>query len=165
MPTFEQIETEIAGMLTVPDEELTEEQRAVMDDYLDELAGQEAQKVDGFGRFVKMQTAFAEAYKKEGQRLLSKAKSAEARLAYLKARYLEIMQGHGLRKVNGDAYTLSVRESEVVSITQRFEDLPEAYLRRKTTLEPDKTAIKAALKAGTAIPGCDLVRVYNLQIR
>ena len=37
MPTFETIQEEIAGMLSIPDDELTDEQRAAMDAYLDEL--------------------------------------------------------------------------------------------------------------------------------
>ena len=34
--------------------------------------------------------------------------------------------------------------------------LPEEYLRQKTTIEPDKDAIKKALKAGAVISGCEL---------
>ena len=48
MPNFADIQTEIAAMLDIPDEELTDEQRQVMEDYLDELGVAEAAKVDGF---------------------------------------------------------------------------------------------------------------------
>lgn len=37
MPTFNEIQQEIAGMLSIPDEELTPEQREAMDAYMDEL--------------------------------------------------------------------------------------------------------------------------------
>lgn len=47
MPTFNEIQQEIAGMLSIPDEELTPEQREAMDAYIDELAKLEADKVDG----------------------------------------------------------------------------------------------------------------------
>ena len=47
MPTFNEIQQEIAGMLSIPDEELTPEQREAMDAYMDELAKVEADKVDG----------------------------------------------------------------------------------------------------------------------
>ena len=45
MPTFNEIQQEIAGMLCIPDEELTPEQREAMNVYIDELAKLEADKV------------------------------------------------------------------------------------------------------------------------
>ena len=65
MPTFNEIQQEIAGMLSIPDEELTPEQREAMDAYMDELAKLEADKVDGFGQFLKIQSTLAEACKEE----------------------------------------------------------------------------------------------------
>ena len=62
-PTFDDIQTEIAAMLDIPDEELTDEQRQVMEDYLDELGVAEAAKVDGFAQFIRLETASAEAMK------------------------------------------------------------------------------------------------------
>lgn len=84
MPTFNEIQQEIAGMLSVPDEELTPEQREAMDAYMDELAKVEADKVDGFGQFLKIQSTLAEACKEEARRLAAKARTAESRLAWLK---------------------------------------------------------------------------------
>ena len=52
MPSFSDIQDEISSMLSIPDEELTDDQRAAMAAYLDELAGQEADKVDAFGSFT-----------------------------------------------------------------------------------------------------------------
>lgn len=69
MPTFQQIQEEIASMLSVPDEELTDEQRAAMDAYLDDLGDMESAKVDAFGQFLKIQSSVADACKKESQRL------------------------------------------------------------------------------------------------
>ena len=52
MPTFNEIQQEITGMLSIPDEEFTPEQRLTMSAYMDELAKIEADKVDGFGQFL-----------------------------------------------------------------------------------------------------------------
>lgn len=165
MPSFDAIQQEIAGMLSVPDEELTDEQQAMMNAYLDELGQQEAAKVDAFGQFLRIQSATAEACKKEAQRLASKAQTAESRIAWLKAKYLNIMQTNGLRKVQGNSYTLSVRESEAVAVPQDVSGLPELYLRRKETIEADKAVIKEALAAGQEVPGCELRKSYSLQVR
>ena len=158
MPTFNEIQQEIAGMLSIPDEELTPEQREAMDAYMDELAKVEADKVDGFGQFLKIQAALADACKEE-------AKAAEASLARLKEHYTFTLRSNGLKKVSGNAYTLSVRESEGVAVTAQTEELPELYRRTKTTVEPDKAVIKESLKSGLTIPGCALVKTYSLQVR
>ena len=42
MPTFNEIQQEIAGMLSIPDEDLTPDQRVAMDAYMVELANVEA---------------------------------------------------------------------------------------------------------------------------
>ena len=52
MPSFVAIQDEISAMLSVPDEDLTDEQRALMCEYLDELGSQEQDKVDAFAQFV-----------------------------------------------------------------------------------------------------------------
>lgn len=154
MPTFNEIQQEIAGMLCIPDEELTPEQREAMNVYIDELAKLEADKVDGFGQFLKIQAALADACKEESRRL-----------AWLKEHYTIALRENGLKKVSGNAYTISVRETEAVAVTAQMEELPELYRRTKTTVEPDKPTIKEALKGGLTIPGCALVKTYSLQVR
>ncbi len=164
MPSFSDIQDEISSMLSIPDEDLTPEQRAAMSAYLDELAGQEADKVDAFGSFIRVESARAEACKKEAQRLTSKAKTAEGRIAYLKHMYLCTMQSNGLKKVQGSAYTLSIREADSVDVTD-VTSLPDIYIRRKETVEPDKVVLREALKGGIEIPGAVLVKTQSLQVR
>ena len=121
--------------------------------------------MDGFGQFLKIQSALAEACKEESRRLAAKARAAESRLAWLKEHYTIVLRENGLKKVSGNAYTISVRESEAVAVTAQTEELPELYRRTKTTMEPDKATIKEALKGGLHIPGCALVKTYSLQVR
>lgn len=166
MATFAQIQEEIGNMLDIPEEELTEEQKAEMDAYLDMLGNQEAEKVDGFAQFIKLESARAEALKEEGRRLSSKAKTAENRIAWLKNRYLTIMQNNGLKKVKGDLYSLSVRATPTVIITNE-NAIPDdgIYIKTKIERTPDKIAIKEGLKGGLEIPGCELGTSYSLQVR
>ena len=165
MPSFEEIQHEIASLLEVSESGMTPEQLAVMDEYLDELATAEASKVDAFAGFARAELARMEFYKDEAKRLSAKAKAAENRIGYLKSRYTEIMQANGLTKVNGNAYTLSLRSSEVVSVTALIDQLPAVFVREKVTKEPNKVAIKEALQAGEVIPGCELTTSTTLQIR
>lgn len=164
MPNFADIQEEIAAMLDIPDEELTDEQRQAMEDYLDELGVTEAAKVDGFAQFIRMETAGIEALKEESKRLAAKARTRENRIAYLKGRYLGVMQEHGLKKISGKVYALSLRASERVAVTAMVDSLPHEYVHEKVSREPDKLAIRDDLKAGKTIPGCELTTAYSLQI-
>lgn len=161
--TFAQIQEEIAGMLDIPDDELNEEQRLALDAYLEELGSQEQEKVDNFAQFIRIEGARAEALKTEAARLASKARTAANRISYLKERYLDAMQRNGLQKVRGQIYALSVRASDVVTITNEA-ILPEKFVMEKTTIMPDKLAIKDALKKGEAVPGAILDKSYSLRV-
>ena len=160
---FSAIQQEIAAMLDVADDDLTPEQREAMDEYLNDLAGQESDKVDAFAAFIKEQTARAEYLKSEAQRIAAKGRSIERRLDGLKAHYLHIMQAHGLSRVAGSTYTLSTRKSSRVDVPD-VSALPDAYKVTKTEASPDRKAIAAAIKAGEAVPGASLVEGVSLQI-
>jgi len=162
--SFEAIQTEISAMLDIADE-LTPEQQKEMDAYLNELAGQESDKIDSFAAFIREETARSLYFKEESKRLAQKAKTAEERIGYLKNRYLSIMQEHGVSKIKGNAYTLSVRHIPhvVVDDDAQLDDLYMRIIPEKR--EPDKVVIREALKGGVVIPGCRLEQTDSLQIR
>lgn len=166
MATFQEIQDEIRDMLDIPDEELTDGQRASMDAYLDELARQEAAKVDSFAQFIKLETERAKAFREESQRLSAKARTSENKIAWLKNRYLETMRSNGLKKVAGNVYTLSARASSAVMVDDldAIKDDP-LYVRVETEYKPDKRVIAEALKSGKIVPGCRLQENYSLQVR
>lgn len=167
MATFEGIQEEISSMLSVPDEELTDEQHAAMAAYLDELGSQESAKVDSFAQFVRLETARAEAMKEESKRLAARAKTVSNRLDYLRGRYAGIMLEHGLKKVQGNVYSITLGKSERVEAPANVADLPPEFVKVKVeeTREPDKTAIKSAIKEGRDIPGCSIKTFYRVQVR
>lgn len=164
MPSLYSIEQEIAAMLELADEDLTPEQQSAMDQYLNDLAGQEADKVDAFAGFIREQAARAEFLKAEAQRIAAKGRAIERKIDGLKSHYLRIMQAHGLSRVAGATYTLSTRKSSRVDVPD-VAALPDAYKVTKTEVSPDRKAIAAALKAGEAVPGASLVEGFSLQIR
>lgn len=165
MATFAQIQAEIESMLSIPDNMLTDEQRATMDAYLDELGQQEADKVDAFGQFIRLQSARAEAMREEVMRLYNAARCIENRLERLKLYYVGVLRVNKLQRVSGKVYTLSIRKAERVEVPTNVSGLGEAFVRRKVRIEPDKKAIGDALKAGQEVPGCRIVESYSLQVK
>lgn len=165
MPSFDHIQQEISAMLSVNDEDLTEEQKQAMDAYLDELGHAESEKIDGFAAFIREESYRAKYYAEEAKRLANKAKTAEGRINFLKAKYLDIMRENGVSKIKGNAYTLSVRHIQhvVVDDDAQLDDLYMRVIPEKR--EPDKRVIGEALKGGVSIPGCRLEQTDSLQIR
>jgi hypothetical protein len=76
-----------------------------------------------------------------------------------------------LQKVDPDstkwdlpAHKITSRRVTAVEVLVDTSDLPEQFQRVKTTYSPDKTAIAAALKAGTQIEGTMLVERRSWKI-
>ena len=174
LPSFEAIQSEIQNILETYDNtdndldeysmQLNEEQQAELDAYLEMLGTQESEKVDGFAQFIKMSEAQQSALKAEADRLLKRARSIENTRNFLKSRYLEVMERHGLKKVSGSSYTLSRRATKCVQILEE-DVIPEELWRVKTTREPAKQDIMALLKSGKDVPGCQLAESVSLQVR
>lgn len=174
LPSFEAIQSEIQNILETFDStendlgeysmQLNDEQRAELDAYLEMLGTQEAEKVDGFAQFLRMSEAQQDALKTEADRLLKRAKSLENQRNYLKMRYLQVMENHGLKKVSGQNYTLYRRATKCVQIVDES-IVPAGVKREKTIVEPDKRIIMELLKDGQEVPGCQLAESVSLQVR
>ena len=164
MPRLSDIEMEINTVLDVEESELTEEQLIALDGYLEELAGQEADKIDGFAQFCRLQSERISALEAESKRLARRAKSLERGMDYLKSNYLYTMQEHGLQKLNGNVYAVSIRKTPVVRIEDE-KAIPATFWTEKVVRSVSKTAIKDALKQGQEVPGACMVESYSLQVR
>lgn len=166
--TFMAIQEEISNMLDIPDAELTDEQKITMDAYLTELGQQEASKVDSFAGFIRKQAAIAEAMKQESQHLAAKAKAMQNKIDHMKEHYLAVMRFHGLKKIQGDIYSIGIRESTRVNVTDLdalVKDNNPVWVKEEVVYKPVKDTIKEALKNGQNVPGCQLEKGYSLNIR
>lgn len=67
---------------------------------------------------------------------------------------LEHMDSLGIDLIEGELSKTRIMESE--SVAADVTKIPEQYRRTKITVEPDKTALKKALKAGEEIDGATL---------
>ena len=121
------------------------------------------EKVENIGCWIKNLASDAEALKAEAKAMTERAKRAERKADGLK-RYLEAAL-HG-EKFQSTRCAISWRRSTSVEVDEaEIPELPEQYVRRKVTVEADKTAIKDALKAGEVIEGCRLVEKNSIQIK
>ena len=66
-------------------------------------------------------------------------------------------------KVSTPMFRAWLVKTESVSVPEDVNMLPEQYRRVKVTVEPDKTAIKAAIKSGESVPGAFIVETRGIR--
>ncbi len=123
-----------------------------------------AEKAEAYAAVVREKEARSEALLQEATRMTRLAKAEQNKADYLKARLAESLKEQGYEKLDLPRFCLSFRSSQAVEVLDK-DSLPTGYLRIKTVSEPDKTALKNALKQGAVIPGAALVERKSLQIR
>lgn len=127
---------------------------------LNELSMQYDEKIEGIGLWIKNLLSDMEAYKKEKEAFAEREKAAKSKAESLKKYLLSALDG---QKFSTAKVAISFRQSEAVTIAEGAH-VPDEYIRRKVTEEPDKTALKKALKSGESIPGVTLEKTQSVQI-
>lgn len=129
------------------------------------LVEQKATAVVAYALESEKQADMVEDYAKE---LLSRAKSQRNRVTWLRRYLCEHMAALGITEIKDERglfkATLAVGRDEAVEVFDA-EQVPADFVRVVTKTEPDKTAIKAAIKAGTEVAGAKLVKRDRLTIK
>ena len=157
-----EIPAALAGMLDLiqVDEETGEIEPATLESV--QIASEE--KIIATAMYIRRLDALNKATKETIQDLQERVSADSKRIEALKWLMTKAMDSLQYTEVKSPEVTLRFRKSSSVEITDS-ELLPEQFLRTKTVVEPDKAAIKNALKAGEKIQGAQLVESRNLQIK
>lgn len=131
-------------------------------DALHAVEAEAADKIEATALYLRELDAEAKAAKEEADRMLARVKSMQKRSDYLKSRLLEAV--HATGKVKTARVTVSIRTTQAVAVDEGA-NLPEAYTTVKTTVSPNKVAIKQALLDGVEVPGCSLEARESVSIR
>lgn len=143
--------------------ELDEETGEILQaDALHAVEAEAAEKIEATALYLRELDAEAKAAKDEADRMIARVKSMQKRSDYIKSMLLDAL--HVTGKVKTARVTVSIRTTKAVEIAEGA-DLPEAYTTVKTTVSPNKTAIKDALSAGIEVPGCHIEERESVQIR
>lgn len=143
--------------------ELDEETGEILSaDELHAVEAEASDKIEATALYLRELDAEAKAAKDEADRMIARVKSMQKRSDYLKAMLLEAL--HATGKVKTARVTVSIRTTKAVEIAEGA-DLPEAYTTVKTTVSPNKVAIKQALLDGVEVPGCHIEERESVQIR
>lgn len=143
--------------------ELDEETGEILNaDELHAVEAEAADKIEATALYLRELDAEAKATKEEADRMLARVKSLQKRSDYIKAMLLDAL--HAAGKVKTARVTVSIRTTQAVAVDEGA-NLPEAYTTVKTTVSPNKVAIKQALLDGVEVPGCSLEARESVSIR
>lgn len=132
-------------------------------DQLEALSLERDRKLEGLALYIKNRDAEAKAIREEEKALADRRRSLERKAERARDFLSRMLAGE---KFSTPRVAVSWRKSEAVEIGMSFfsADANERFLRYKNP-EPDKAAIKAALKAGEEITGAELVTNLNMSIK
>lgn len=131
-------------------------------DALDSIQGQLEEKAENVAVYVKSLDAEEKALKDEQDKIAARRKSIARKSEYLRRQLAAALDRMGIEKFKRTRCVLSFRKGESVRITDDTL-LPSEYIRIKT--EPDKTAIKQAIKDGKEVPGAEIEETRSVQVR
>ena len=137
-----------------------EEDASVLDEIKDTLEN----KIENIGCYIKDITAMAEAIKTEEENLCTRRKTLEKKADRLKEYLASCMQMTGVKKYASQRLAVGFRSSKSVTILNEAM-IPEDFMVIKTTKAPDKVAIKTAMENGIYIPGAEITKKENIQIK
>ena len=128
-------------------------------------------KIENIGCYIKNLEAEVEAFKKEEDNLEARRKQTERKIEGLK-RYLNGYltacypndSDRAKWKFKSPKVVLGYRKSSSVEVPD-IEKLDKKYLKITTKVDPDKTAIKDAIKNGEEVKGAFIKQNINLNIK
>ena len=122
--------------------------------------------VDGMERLAKVRAnkeASVAGIDAEIKRLQARKERMNKTIEWVEGYIHNLLKASGEKKIEAGNFVISTRKSQSLYLEADFNN-PE-YMRTKTTVEPDKLAIKAALKDGAVIEGAALTTKENISIK
>lgn len=122
------------------------------------------EKAVNYAYVIKQLGHEANAVDLEIKRLQDIKKRHEKTIERMEGAISSAMQLYGIEKIDSSFIKLSFRKSESVEVINEAQ-LTEEFTNTKTTITPNKVAIKDALKNGSDVLGAVLKTTFNLQIK
>lgn len=122
-------------------------------------------KVDNYVNIYHFTNSQISMLKDEIEHVKNQIKQFERLQEFLKYSAKTALDRLGETRIKSDkGHKISILDSESVVIDD-LTKIPDNFLRKKITIEADKTAIKTAFKSGDEIPGCHIEVNQNIQFK
>lgn len=144
------------------------------DEAVDELVGCQLRElenditdtVESYAAVSDSLDAQADVYAGRAKILAARARTMKQRGQWLRGEIRRVMTAAGQSKISTASYPkIYLRTDHIVETDPDFADSAAgtSWVREVTTRSPDKTAIKAALRAGEVVPGARLMESVSVQ--
>lgn len=120
------------------------------------------EKAINYGYVIKNFESEVDIIDEEIKRLNALKKARVNAVDKLKNNISDAMQLFGILEVKAPTFKMNFRKSESVEI---YEGLDKEFILEKVSYQPDKIAIKNAIKEGRTVNGASIVTNFNLQIK
>lgn len=120
-------------------------------------------KLEDYCKVIRQFEADAFVYKTEKLRFGEKQSRAEKSVERMKATIVGYLEAVGKKEEKAGAFDLKLRKNERVIVDDILK-IDDSYLKYKEP-EPDKTAIKKALKAGVKLEGVHIEENHSINIK
>lgn len=118
-------------------------------------------KLENLACYIKNKRADAEAIYAEIDNLSKRAAALKNEAARCEGYLAGVLYGE---KFESPRCKIGWRKSEVCNVLS-LDEIPEEFKRTKVTVDADKTAIKKAIKAGTVVPGAEIIQKLNMTLK
>lgn len=165
LPALYQVTDEfLQAQATLNDLELDEQTVA---DTLEAIKYPLEKKAEAVAAVARNMESFAEQIKKAEAAMAQRRAALENRAKRLRAYLQENLERAGVHKIESPWFTLAIKKNPPAVEIYDPSAIPDTFKRVPPIPmpEPDKTAIKDALKAGTDVPGARLVQGTRLDIK
>lgn len=121
-------------------------------------------KLENIALYIKNTEAEADAIKAEEEKLTARRKRLENKAKRLREYIINSMKENKDEPLKTARCEVSIKDNEKTDITD-LESIPEEFIKVKVEKNPDKTAIKKAIKAGQTVPGAQIIINTTLTIK
>lgn len=146
--------------------EVTEDGEVADDTFekLEALQAERKAKMENIALYIKNITAEAAAIKAEESALKERRERLERKAERLSGYMAQSMAANNEPELSSPRFSAKYRETESTDVFDKSL-LPKEFIKVKTTEDPDKVAIKAAIKAGQEVAGARLVINQKVNIK
>lgn len=164
MSTLYELTEELKLLLFLAEDPETDEE--ALAGSMEAVIGELEDKADGYAKVIRQLEADKAGIKAEKDRLDKRAKAIEGNITRMKTALQGAMELAGKPKFKTELFSFNIQNNpaSVVIDTEDVYSIPEDYLTYKVP-EPNKTAIKEAIKNGQTFDFAHLEQSRSLRIR
>lgn len=134
---------------------------SIFADTLEAMTGLIEQKAEQICFVIKNFDPSIEGINAEIERLQARKKTIAAKQDWLTNYLRENMERCEIKKIECPLFSITLAQGREIAVIDNQDAIPDEFVKVKTSIDPDKNAIAAALKDGREVPGAHLERAKS----